>query len=170
MSSWPLGPIFNFEKEIAVSPFVNAQGAGFNYENRVVVRLPILMTLLNDERTAKFQALSTVTHEMYHVTGFRAPYPRSYLEAYWEEETAGDICRFTETTRTFEEIAREFFLNFDSPVLAEVNKHLGYEHFPAPPYSLEQMMEKMAKNGVIQKIGDGSFRCSSFEEGKQWLV
>ena len=125
------------------------------------------MTLLNDERTAKFQALSTVTHEMYHVTGFRAPYPRSYLEAYWEEETAGDICRFTETTRTFEEIAREFFLNFDSPVLAEVNKHLGYEHFPAPPYSLEQMMEKMAKNGVIQKIGDGSFRCSSFEEGRQ---
>jgi hypothetical protein len=166
VGSWLLGPVFNFISELSVSPYLDIEGPCFNFENRIVVRQPILRLRFGE--VSRLQLASYHLHEMAHVTGFRAPHFGSYAEMAWEEDTAYDICRFAEEPRHFDEIEQEFFLNFCNMVPLDANKTLGYERFPPMPKNLGDLVGTLCEKGWARRLDDGRIETMLWKEGRRW--
>jgi len=149
-----------------VSPYLDIEGAGFNFENKVVIRQPILKLILGE--VSRLQAVHSQTHEMFHVAGFRAPSFGSYALALWEEDTSYDLCRFAEEPRRLDEMEAEFFLNFSNSIPSYVNETLGYEHFPAIPMGLSDLIEALLKKGWLRRSNEGLIETVLWEEGRRW--
>lgn len=171
LSTWQLGPIFDYERELAVSPFVEIRAVGLNFENRIVVRRPLLRSLYENEEIAQYYAMSTLAHEMHHVTGFRPP-PSwgSYLRASWLEDTEADLLRFAEFNKSRDELASVFSFNFENPVIAHINNLLGKEHFPSLPLTLDAILKNLIKRNHIAIDSDRKMSCQKFKDGRRWLV
>lgn len=166
LGSWLLGPIFNFISEVSVSPYLDIEGACFNFENKIVVRQPILRLLFGE--VSRFQLATSQVHEMSHVTGFRAPNFGSYAQAAWEEDTIYDLCRLTEEPRQLDEIEKEFFLNFCNFVPLHANEKLGYEHFPPLPKKLSDLIDFLCEKGWMRRLNDGRIEAVLWKEGRRW--
>jgi len=164
--SWLLGPIFNFITEVSVSPYLDVNGACFNFENKIVIRQPILRLLFGE--VSRLQLATSQIHEMSHVSGFRAPHFGSYAQATWEEDTSYDLCRLVEEPRQLGEVEREMFMNFGNWVPENANEKLGYEHFPPLPKKLVDLVDSLCDKGWIRRLEDGRIEALLWKEGRRW--
>jgi hypothetical protein len=165
------GPLFEFEREIAVSPFLESGAAGFAYENNVVVRSGSFErtegTVLPEEAKL-IRRIHILIHELLHVVSHKIPGRDPFLFAttFFQEYLDHDVCRFVRTPRAQQEVLATFgrYLSLFTMVLTERNKYVDNPWEP-PQVDLARTLMRLVDLGRVVEVTDGQFT-SAHEEGE----
>jgi hypothetical protein len=190
-TAMPYAQLFDFEREVALSPLVDPGGAGFTYDDKIVIRHLILMGLARghsqssqvSEKVPLRNWVDTLIHESIHTFGgsglswsAQVDHQRHpYAKAGWLDDTRRDICRFTETPRSMDSLREVFRWNFENFLLLKgkdlpdtfvgVNLREMMEHF-----TLEHVLEEMRKERLIVDGPDGCLYSPIYEDGREWYL
>lgn len=193
ISTCPVAPIYDFVHELAVSPYLRPNAPAFIFENRIVIRQPVLKTtspmpkktnfiskLKKDKRDEEFHALwkHTLTHEAIHISqSFHGPDNFLYYKINWLDHTKQDICRYLQSPRTFSEISKTFEGNFNTTmnIFKFANEKTGWKMGQemidfVDKHSLEIILNQLRAEKFINIDLQGKYYCSIYESGKKWKI
>lgn len=192
ITALPYVPLCDFKSEVALSPLLDFKGAGFTYDDKIVIRHSILRylqsTTTKEGDTGEHDSLllpwvHVLIHESIHIFGSsgmswathssRRRYP--YTTTFWLDDTKRDICRFTQIPRSIEDLRASFLWNFDNMVVKDPKNlpdtFLGIslkDHMNR--YTLEAVIDEMKKEGLIVEGADHLIYSPIYEVGKRWQL
>ena len=182
MTTCPCGRIFDFVDEFAISPFLGCDEPGFSYDDNIVVRQTAIKTMsearrLKNESFDEYQLdrarESIFTHESIHAFALAYHNNYAYIKFCWLETLTNDICRFTQSPRSFSEVENIFELNFKKSFIYFAKEIIGSSVIPDLPelkLKLKHIIRKMQEKKMIE-INSDNYICSLiFKPGKRWTV
>lgn len=171
----PFGPVFDFDIELAVSPFVDPSATGFAYENKAVLRRPVIRRVIEGRQTHttepqtsfRLQCIHNLIHELIHAAAYNHPSQQSYAGWHYFQDIAADICRFTMIARERADIEEAFDFSFEHDIVMKKVEAVGHTIPEEGLPSAMQVVEALVNDGRI-RFDSGSYLSIAYADGRRW--
>jgi hypothetical protein len=165
--------LFEFDHELAVSPYLHATSPGLVDQCRIMMRHRFWHGLVFNYPAGDVIADGLVQgilgHEIGHVVDTYGCVIPGHFNS-WRSVMRSDLCRFAQRPVKYGEIYLAFHRTFDyldsMPALAGL----------LPPddsregLKLIDLLNELVDDGVLERTADNKYICRRYEEGRAWSI
>jgi hypothetical protein len=166
--------LFEFDHELAVSPYLHSSSPGLVDQCRIVLRHRFEHGIVQNFPAGSIigdaLAEGTLGHELGHVLDYFGFVLPGHFTS-WRSVMRSDLCRFAQSPRKYGEIYVAFHRTFDKfesePVMA-----LGLlpPDEPKEDLKLIDLLRELVDDELLERTADDKYVCHLFDEGRAWSI
>jgi hypothetical protein len=165
--------LFEFDHELAVSPYLHTTSPGLVDQCRIVLRHRFWHGIAQNYPVGPLAdgfCEEILSHERGHiVTKYGFIFPGHFAD--WRSIMRADLCRFAQRPVKYGEINVTFSRTFDffesTPVLS---MGLLPPDEPRETLKLIDLLSELVEDGMMERMADGRYLCRRYEEGRAWSI
>lgn len=191
LTACPVSPVFDFERELSVSPFMRGTASGFTHERRIFLRQVVMKTAIESAKLNKSdmpqeyvnkiqdeqgfrdalyaQWYHDFTHESIHLVQQTNQLGFPYMRTYWFEDVVNDMLRFAQRPRSRSDFQKTFDLSFNLPVLKTFDEYLGQNtHGMLNGRNVDNTLDDLLRDKLLVKKDNETLYSPIYESGIRW--